>query len=124
MAVSLSSSIAAQLRQLGALAHRLESERKALERELKELERRGLSEARPHWREGEYLYLVYPVQADGSRRREYVGSDPGRVEEALARVRRAALHSTATDRIGRCRQAMARLLQGLEQLRDIPYDFK
>jgi len=33
-----------------------------------------------------YLYLIHPTQHDGSRQREYIGADPDKQAEALARV--------------------------------------
>lgn len=37
------------------------------------LKRAGIIYAKPHYRQGKYLYLIYPMQ-DGVRRREYVGA--------------------------------------------------
>ncbi len=53
------------------------------------LQRAGLIYAKPHWREGKYLYLIYPSQ-DGQRERRYIGTHPGKIEEAQAGIRRAA----------------------------------
>lgn len=50
----------------------------------------GLAEGKPHWRDGKYLYLVYPVKEDGTRFREYIGCDPQRIDAALKRVERFA----------------------------------
>jgi len=49
------------------------------------LDDQGMVNAVPHWRKGRYLYLVHP-QVQGDRKREYVGVDPGKVSQALARV--------------------------------------
>lgn len=43
--------------------------------------------ATPYWHQQRYLYLVRP-QKDGKRVRDYIGSQPERVNEALAAVRR------------------------------------
>lgn len=48
----------------------------------------GMVEGSPHYRDGKYLYLVYPTKEDGSRFREYVGCDPQRIADALERVER------------------------------------
>jgi len=66
-------------------------ERKASLQEQIALEAAGVTEATPHWRkrngEPKYLYLIHP-QTNGQRVREYVGADPDKVQEALARVER------------------------------------
>jgi len=50
----------------------------------------GVAEGKPNWREGKYLYLAYPPKEDGTRFREYIGCDPKRIADALARVERFA----------------------------------
>ena len=66
--------------------------RRAILEEVTHLEGQGMTDAQPHWREGRYLYLIHPTQADGSRRREYVGNDPARGGPALALVERRRRH--------------------------------
>ncbi len=51
------------------------------EAEMQRLKEDGLCNASEHWRQGKYLYLIYPSQ-DGERKREYVGADPARIAEA------------------------------------------
>lgn len=43
--------------------------------------------ATPYWHQQRYLYLIRP-QKDGKRVREYIGSQPERINQALAAVRR------------------------------------
>ena len=64
-----------------------------LDQEIMALELEGTSNASAHWRDGKYLYLVYPME-NGQRRREYVGNKGDNVENALQRV----------DRHKRCQQ--------------------
>jgi hypothetical protein len=68
--------------------------RDALKAEIQELEDAGIAGANPHYREGKYLYLIYPTQPDGSRKREYIGNKPQAIQEALARVQRFKIHAT------------------------------
>ena len=59
------------------------------------LELKGITHAIPSWRrnkkgEKKYLYLIHPTESDGSRKREYIGCDPQRIQNALAAVDRLA----------------------------------
>lgn len=58
------------------------------------LKKAGLIYATEHWRKGsdgepKYLYLLYPQQPNEPRRREYVGCEVERIEEARAGIIRA-----------------------------------
>ena len=69
----------------------LRSRRETLEAEAARLEGLQPVLATPHWRKDRdgqprYLYLIHPTQDDGSRQREYIGADPEKQAEALARV--------------------------------------
>ena len=68
--------------------------RDTLKVEIQELEDAGIADATPHYREGKYLYLIYPTHSDGSRKREYIGVKPEAVQEALAKVERFKVHAT------------------------------
>jgi hypothetical protein len=70
----------------------LRTRREALAREAARLEQLRPVLATPHWRKDRnsqprYLYLIHPTQDDGSRKREYIGADPDKQAEALARVK-------------------------------------
>lgn len=59
-----------------------------------ELDRAGLIYATEHWRKGndgnpKYFYLLYPQQPGEPRRREYVGCDTTKIEDARAGIQRA-----------------------------------
>ncbi|MBU0567534.1 hypothetical protein KJ693_00170 [bacterium] len=43
------------------------------------------------WRDGKYLYFVYPM-ANGRRKREYIGSGDARIKGALTRIERYKQH--------------------------------
>ena len=47
----------------------------------------GTIRATPYYRDNKYLYLIYPTD-HGSRQREYIGSDPAMIAEALAKLDR------------------------------------
>jgi hypothetical protein len=101
--------------------------RDELEAEIQELEDAGIARAafrscrNPHYREDKYLYLIYPTQPDGSRKREYIGNKPEAVQEALARVERFKVHATKSrelrDLESTLRSAGYELSQILERLR-------
>lgn len=73
---------------LPGLVDQLEQERAEIARQMAALKRAGLIYATLHTRANKYLYLIYPMQG-GERRREYVGSDPDKIEAAKAAVERA-----------------------------------
>lgn len=54
---------------------------------VKDLETLGVSDASEYWREGKYLYLISPMN-NGHRRRQYIGSNPQKVQEALDSIDR------------------------------------
>lgn len=61
----------------------------AIAARMAELKRAGLIYAAEHWREGRYLYLIFPMR-DGQRPKPaYVGCDPARIAEAQAALARA-----------------------------------
>jgi hypothetical protein len=75
---------------LAATAHRIDQlfqDIATLDHEIMALELEGTSNASAHWRDGKYLYLIYPME-NGQRRREYIGNKPDNVQGALERVKR------------------------------------
>jgi len=48
----------------------------------------GCSNAHEWWKDGKYLYLVYPTDKNGKRNREYVGSDPAMIDKAMKSIER------------------------------------
>jgi hypothetical protein len=70
----------------------LEAHLVAIQEQVADLERAGVIEATPYWRKDKegnprILYLIHPSQ-NGQRKREYVGVDPAKQADALARVQR------------------------------------
>jgi hypothetical protein len=64
----------------------------AIKDQIADLEQAGVTEASPYWRKDKegnprILYLIHPSQ-NGQRKREYVGVDPAKQADALARVQR------------------------------------
>lgn len=67
------------------------------------LKKAGIIYASEHWRkdrdgEPKYFYLLYPSKVGEKRRREYVGSEPERIETARAGMARAAEYDSLADR--------------------------
>lgn len=52
------------------------------------LKKQGLTYAGTTWKNGKYLYLVYPSKNGEPRKRVYVGQDEEKVREALAGIER------------------------------------
>lgn len=65
----------------------LGAKRDELQAELDRLQSLGFCDAKPHYRDGKYLYLIH-LMVDGERKREYIGADPEKIDEALARIER------------------------------------
>ncbi|MCF3643222.1 hypothetical protein LXM94_25010 [Rhizobium sp. TRM95111] len=76
-----------------ALINRLDKEIDGIVGRMDLLKKGGLIYASPHWRKDssgaeKYFYLLYPQQAGEKRRREYVGCDLEKIEEARAAIER------------------------------------
>lgn len=69
-----------------------------LRQEVKEMEQQPMVNAKPYFRQGDYLYLIYP-QKNGNRKREYIGRKPEKVADALARIRRYKLYKDKKRRL-------------------------
>lgn len=98
-------------------AAELEAARKRLVKEIAELERQGVTEATPWWRPNSkspqgYLYLIHP-QRDGLRPREYIGTDPARVRDAMARVERHRRRTAALAELSEVEGSMTEILARL-----------
>lgn len=83
-----------QAADLPKLIQALEQEIKEVASRMAELEKAGLIYASEHWRkdsEGQpkYFYLLYPQKQGEARRREYVGCDQAKIEDARAGITRA-----------------------------------
>lgn len=81
-----------------------------LQRHLDELERLGVVEAKPHWRDGKYLYLIYPMK-DGERKREYIGADQDKIDDALAKIGRVQERDKLQDEIAQLQSNLSTVRQ-------------
>ena len=79
---------------------------------LKEL---GLIYATEHMKDGKYLVLLYPIQPGEPRRREYVGKDPQKMQEAREAMQRARDYDALEAQVKRLD---AVLYEGLGKLQD------
>lgn len=80
--------------ELPALIQKMELDMDAVAIRMAGLKDAGLVYASEHWRkdnEGEprYFYLIYPQKQGEQRRREYVGCDQRKIEQARAGIARA-----------------------------------
>ena len=80
-----------------------------------ELERAGLIYAKPHYRQGKYLYLIYPMK-DGERRREYIGADPEKIESALQAINRVHEYEALSSKLARTEGCLSQGQSQLDQL--------
>ncbi|MHC8297712.1 hypothetical protein [Pseudomonas sp. LB3P58] len=86
--------LAALTANMPQLIDELESKMAAVDAQMAELEKAGVIYATEHWRkdadgEPKYFYLLYPKKPDEARRRDYIGSDAAKIEDARAGMRRA-----------------------------------
>jgi len=87
-------SLAELAAKLPTLIDKLAAAEKSIIDQMGGLKKQGLIFANPHWRDKKYLYLLYPSQSGQQRRREYVGTDPAKIEEAEESMRRAKDYAT------------------------------
>ena len=80
-----------------------------------ELKRAGLIYAKPHYRQGKYLYLIYPMK-DGERRREYIGADPEKIQEALQAINRVHEYEALSSKLARTEGCLSQGQLQLNQL--------
>jgi hypothetical protein len=93
------SKLASYARKLNRTILKIANERKTIERDMLKLKSRGLIYANQHWRDDRYLYLLYPTKSGERRRREYIGADPERINEARQGVERAKLYDFLSQRL-------------------------
>ncbi|QGG78935.1 hypothetical protein [Pseudomonas syringae] len=79
--------------ELPGLIEALEVEIQTLTDSMAGLEKAGLIYASEHWRKGsdgepKYFYLLYPQKPGEPRKREYVGCDVQKIDEARASIER------------------------------------
>lgn len=75
--------------QLPELIASLDAATTDLAQRMAALKAQGLIYATEHWKDQKYMVLLYPIQPGQPRKREYVGKDPAKVEDAKAKIQRA-----------------------------------
>lgn len=87
---------------------------------LRELQAQGITEATIHWREPGMLELLYPAGSDyvarTGRRREYIGKDPAKQQEAIARVNRREEYLKLEKEINRTKYKMQEIIGKISML--------
>jgi hypothetical protein len=84
---------------LPALIDKLAAAEKDIAQQMAVLKKQGLIYAKPHWRNGKYLYLLHPTKAGEKRIREYVGSESDKIEAAEAAMLRATQYTELEKRL-------------------------
>lgn len=79
-----------------------------LERLVREVEEQGIVDAKPHWKDGKYLYLIHPMK-DGERMREYVGADESKIQVALCKIENKARHKILSEQLATARRQYSQL---------------
>ncbi|MDO5693666.1 MAG: hypothetical protein Q4G70_14530 [Pseudomonadota bacterium] len=100
--------LAVYAKKVNVLILKVTEQRKCLEREMRKLRSKGLSYAKPHWRDDKYLYLLHPSKVGEPRRREYVGTDPKRIAAAQAAIGRAEQYDALAHQLRQVEGAIER----------------
>ena len=64
----------------------LEQEHHLLTTDIARLTQEGCLNAKEHWREEKYLYLLFPMKG-GQRKKDYIGNHPLRITEARKKLK-------------------------------------
>lgn len=83
----------------------------ALGTTIAQLTAKGCVDAKEHWKNGKYLYLLYKMK-DGVRRKKYVGNHPLRVAEARQKLQ------NYQDRLA-CILTQEKVKDDLDQIEDV-----
>ena len=87
-------------------------QRDELQKKIDHIEQLGWVDAKPHYRNGKYLYLIYPM-VDGERRREYIGANSVKIQEALARIDRKEKYWELNKQLGILERYISQVKQSL-----------
>ena len=93
----------------------LDTAKNELDAKMRALKEQGLIYASEHMKDGKYLVLVYPMQPGEARRREYVGKDPQKMQEARAAIQRGKDYDMLAQRSRRLESILS---DGLSSLQD------
>jgi hypothetical protein len=94
---------------------KLEASRAEITAKMDALKERGLIDATEHMKDGKYLVLLHPIQLGKPRRREYIGKEPQKVQEAREAIQRARDYDVLAAQVKRLD---AILYEGLWKLQD------
>ncbi len=89
-----------KLKKLAAILEHMEIVNHNIREKMAELKKDGLKYATPHYRAERYLYLIHP-QKDGERVREYVGTNPAKITEALDAINRGHQYERLAEELKR-----------------------
>jgi hypothetical protein len=93
----------------------LDAAKNELDGNMRALKEQGLIYASEHMKDGKYLVLVYPMQPGKARKREYVGKDPQKMQEARAAIQRGKDYDMLAQRSKRLESILS---DGLSSLQD------
>ncbi|MGO9375208.1 MAG: hypothetical protein ACLQBD_24360 [Syntrophobacteraceae bacterium] len=114
-AEDLADKIRAEASKLPELIESLARKYREILTRMHELKRAGLIYAKPYYRQGKYLYLIYPMK-DGQRRREYIGADPEKIQEALQAINRVHEYEALSSKLARTEGCLSQGQLQLNQL--------
>lgn len=92
--------IVTKLDNLDSAIRALVAKQQELKADIERIERLGWVDAKPHYREDKYLYLIYPM-VDGQRKREYIGANPENIQAAMDRIERKAQYDELHNQLAR-----------------------
>lgn len=81
--------------------------------EMQALKKAGLIYANEHWRDGKYLYLIFPSRG-GDRERRYVGADEKKIADAKASIQRAKDYDVLASEVRGIEQRLSRGRESLQ----------
>lgn len=110
--------LAALTANMPQLIDELESKMAAVDAQMAALDKAGLIYATEHWRkdadgEPKYFYLLYPQKPDEARRRDYIGSDAAKIEDARAGMRRAQEFDGLAAKLATMRSQVSQAIQAI-----------
>src|SRR5208283_4140644 len=114
-AEDLADRLRAEASKLPELIESLSRQCREIHARMHELKRAGLIYAKPHYRQGKYLYLIFPMK-DGVRRREYIGADPKKIQEALQAINRVYEYEMLSNKLARTEGCLSQGQLQLNQL--------
>ena len=114
-AEDLADRMRAEASKLPELIESLSNQCREIHARMHELKRAGLIYAKPHYRQGKYLYLIFPMK-DGVRRREYIGADPKKIQEALQAINRVYEYEMLSNKLARTEGCLSQGQLQLNQL--------